>query len=32
MVIVRIQNLYDGLCKVFLLNSFVVITLVEGIQ
>ena len=32
MVVVRIQNLYDGFCKVFLLNRFVVITFVEGIQ
>ena len=32
MIIVRIQNLYDGFCKIFLLNGFVVITLVEGIQ
>ena len=32
MVVVRIQNLYQVSCKVFLLNSFSVITFIEGIQ
>ena len=29
MVIIRIKDLYDGLCQILLLNSFLVITLVE---
>ena len=32
MVVVRVQNLYQVSCKVFLLNGFSVITFVKGIQ
>ena len=29
MVIIRIKDLYDGLCQILLLNGFLVITFVE---